>query len=106
MGAWFPAAVVAAPAAALLAAALLAAALLTAALLAAGGSDVLDGVLFEGVFLVREEELLGRASSAANTASRRVCTLGKSSPVRHNISSFSFTSAMSLHHCAKCKSTS
>ena len=90
MGAWFPVAVVAAPA---------------AGLLAACGSDVLDVVLFEGVLdvvlfegviLVREEDLLGRASSAANTASRRLCTLGKSSPVRHNIASFRFTSVTSL----------
>ena len=93
MGAWFPAAVVAAPATALLA----------AALLTAGGSDVLDVVLFEGVILDREEELLGRASSAANTASRRLCTLGKSSPVSHNISSL--VSLLS-HRCAKCESTS
>ena len=46
-------------------------------------SEVLDVLVTDLPGLVGEEELLGRASSAANTASIRLCTLGKSSPERH-----------------------
>ena len=54
-----------------------------AAAAVAAGSDVLDVLVTDLPGLVREEELLGRASSAANTASMRLSTLGKSSPERH-----------------------
>ena len=54
-----------------------------AAAAAVAGSEVLDVLVTDLSCLVREEELLGRASSAANTASIRLCTLGKSSPERH-----------------------
>ena len=62
-------------------------ALVGAAAAAVAGSEVLDVLVTDLACLVREEELLGRASSAANTASTRLCTLGKSSPERHKCTS-------------------
>ena len=73
--------VVAAAVAALLQAVVAATAPLPAVAAVAGAVDMVTVDL-------AEEKLLGAASSAANTASMRLWTLGKSSPARHKCPPF------------------